>query len=361
MEADRDERGPDTPAPRARSSWLGFVVAAAAAVAALWFLQKILTALLLLFLVLVIGIALSAPIGWMKRRGLNPRMASAAVLTLFFATVALVGWLVIPRVAAQLVVLFERLPDLVIRLNGQIVELLDRNPELQRLVAGSGGIPDFSPAAFGLFEGVGTISLGLLGGLALIIIFLSGLISVVQRPRPLLRAYVGSLPRRHRAAGVRAYRRFARAIVGWAKASVIIGAVEFVLVYLFLSWMDVPGALVWAALAFFVEFIPRIGNYLMAIPPVLVALTMGPMTAIWVLLFYFVMSEIMGAFVNPRIGGAQMALHPLLLLFFALAFALAFGLLGALVSAPAAALFAAYYSEFYMKRNRPPRGTMETE
>lgn len=352
--AGSEESGRITPVPRPRISWLGFAAAAAAAIAALWFLQKVLTALLLLFLVLVVGIALSAPVRWLKRRGLGNRAAVALVLLLFFASLALVGWLVIPRVAAQLVVLIERLPDLLVRLNSQIVDLLDRNPELQRLVAESGGIPDFQPAVMGLFEGVGTVSLGLLGGLALTIIFLSGLISVVQRPKPILRAYVGSLPQRHRRAGVRAYRRSARSVIGWAKASVIIGTIEFVLVFLFLSYLEVPGALVWAALAFFVEFIPRIGNYLMAIPPVLVSLTMGPLTAVWVALFYFVMSEIMGAFVNPRIGGAVMALHPLLLLFFALAFVLAFGVLGALVSTPAAAFFAAYYSEFYMKRHRAP-------
>jgi len=347
MQAD-GQRAPIRP----RGSWIGFVVAAGAAVAALWFLQKILTALLLLFLVLVVGIALSAPIQWLAKRGLGPRLSTLVVMILFFASLGLVGALVIPRVAAQLAVLVERLPDLLVRLNTQIMSLLDRRPELQRLVGESGGIPDFSPAALGLFEGVGSFSLGLLGAVALTIIFLSGVISVVQRPLPILRAYIGSLPVPHRRAGVRAYRRAARSIVGWTKASVIIGSIEFVLVFAFLTWLDVPGALVWAALAFFVEFIPRIGNYLMAIPPVLVSLTLGPLTAVWVALFYLVMGELMGAFVAPRIGGAAMAIHPLLLLFFALAFALAFGLLGALVATPAAAFFAAFYSEFYMKRQR---------
>lgn len=349
MLADGRESGP--PPPRTRPTVMGFVAAAAAAVALLWIIQKVMTALLLLFLVLVVGIALSAPINWLTRRNVDRRLAKALVLSGFFSCLILVGWLVIPRVAAQLVILFERLPDLVIRLNAQIIDLLDRNPELQRMVADSGGVPDLRGALMSLFEGVGSFSLGLLGAVALIIIFLSGVISVVQRPKPIFRGYVGSLPARHRRAGVRAYRRFARSVVGWAKASVIIGSIEFLLVFAFLSFLDVPGALVWAALAFFVEFIPRIGNYLMAIPPVLVSLTMGPMTAVWVALFYFAMGEIMGAFVNPRIGGAVMALHPLLLLFFALGFALAFGLLGALVATPAAALFTAYYSEFYLKRH----------
>lgn len=348
------QRGPIPPRPR--TTWIGFVLAAAGAVVTLWFLQRILTALLLLFLMVVVSMALAVPVAFFRRRGLGSRLAPALVLFLFIAALALVGWLVIPRVADQLVVLIERLPDLLVRLNAQIVDLLHRNPELQGMVAGNGGPPDLSPAALNLFQGVGNFSLSLLGGLALTIIFLSGVISVVSNPRPVLRAYIASLPAAHRRAGVRAYRRAQRAIAGWTRATVVIGTLEFVLVFLVLTLLDVPGALVWAALAFFVEFIPRIGNYLMAIPPVLVSLTIGPMTALWVALFYFVMGEIVGAFVAPRIGGAAMAIHPLLLLFFALAFALAFGLLGALVATPAAAFFTAFYSEFYMKRHRAPAG-----
>lgn len=354
MQGDAHSLRANGPTPaRPRASWLGFVVAAAAAVATLWFVQRIMTALLLMFLVGVVAIALSSPIRWLRRNGVGRRGSAAIVLAIFIATLLLVGWLVIPRVAAQLIVLLERLPQLVVQLNGQLIDLLSRNPELQRLVASNGQPPDFSRAALGLFEGVGSIGLGLLGALALTIIFLSGVISVVSNPRPIVRAYLGSLPARHRIAGLRAYRRAARSIVGWTEATVIIGSIEFVLVFFVLTLLDVPGALVWAALAFFVEFIPRIGNYLMAIPPVLVALSVDPSTALWVALFYFAMGEIIGAFVAPRIGGAAMAVHPLLLLFFALAFALAFGLLGALVATPAAAFFAAFYSEFYLKRALP--------
>ena len=149
---------------------------------------------------------------------------------------------------------------------------------------------------------------------------------------------------------MRAYRRASRAVVGWTKASLVIGAIQSVAAFIFLSLMDVPGALVWAALAFFADFIPRIGGYVMAFPPVVLALTLGPMTAVWVALFYLVSNEILGSVVAPKIRGATMQLHPVLLIFFTLAFALAFGLLGAIVATPAAAFFSAFYSEFYMKR-----------
>ena len=74
------------------------------------------------------------------------------------------------------------------------------------------------------------------------------------------------------------------------------------------------------------------------------------MTAIWVTLFYIVSNEILGSVVAPKIRGATMQLHPVLLIFFTLAFALAFGLLGAIVATPAAAFASAYYSEFYLRR-----------
>jgi predicted PurR-regulated permease PerM len=119
---------------------------------------------------------------------------------------------------------------------------------------------------------------------------------------------------------------------------------------IFLSLMHVPGALVWAALAFFADFIPRIGGYIMAFPPVILALAIGPMTAVWVVLFYIISGEILGSIVAPKIRGTTMQPHPVLIIFFTLAFALAFGLLGAIVATPAAAFFSAYYSEFYLRR-----------
>jgi predicted PurR-regulated permease PerM len=232
------QRGPISPRPR--SSWIGFVLAAAGAVVTLWFLQRILTALLLLFLIIVVSMALAVPVAFLRRRGLGKRLAPALVLFLFVASLGLIGWLVIPRVADQVIVLVERLPDLVASMNVQLADLLDRHPELQGLVAGSGGTPDLSPAAFGLFQGVGNFSLGLLGALALTIIFLSGVISVVSNPKPMLRAYIASLPVQHRYAGVRAYRRCQRSIAGWTKATLIIGIIEFIAVFIVLTLLEVP-------------------------------------------------------------------------------------------------------------------------
>ena len=332
-------------------SWLGFVLAAAAAVAALWFLERIVVAVLLIFFALVVSIALSAPVNWFIRRGLSRRLAAVTTLLIFFGSIILLAALVIPTLAGQIVLLSHRLPQLIGQIDEQLSDLVASYPDLQGFYTPQAtSIRNAVPSASELFQGLGGISLSLLGAAALAVVFFSTVAYVVLDPRPLLNAYLGSLPRAYLPAGMRAYRRASHSVIGWTKASFVIGAIQAVAVFVFLSLMNVPAALVWAALAFFADFIPRIGGYVMALPPIVLALTVGPMTAIWVGVYYLVSNEILGSVVAPKIRGATMQLHPVLLLFFTLAFALAFGLLGAIVATPAAAFFSAFYSEFYLKR-----------
>ena len=341
----------DTPLPPAlRGSWLGFVMAAASAVFVLWFAYTVAGAILLLFFAVVVAIALSGPVDWFVEKGLSRRLASLLTLALFFGTIALIFALVIPRLVAQIVALANGLPRLIFQVQTEVNGMLANYPELQRNIRFDPANADLGPAAMNIFTGISSFSLSLLGFAALLIIFFSTIVYIVLDPMPLLHGYVGSLPRAYRAAGMRAYRRATKAVIGWAQASLVVGAIQAVAVFIFLSWMGIPGALVGAALAFFSDFIPRIGGYIMAAPPMLIALGDGPMQAVWVGLFYLASNEILGSVVAPHIRGETMKIHPVAIIFFTVAFALAFGLIGAIVATPAAAFASAFYSEFYMKR-----------
>jgi predicted PurR-regulated permease PerM len=342
---------PVSPArPPIFASWLAFVVAAAAAIAALWFLERIVLAILIVFFAIVVGIALSAPANWFRRRGLSPRTAGVVTLLLFFATIVVLAALVIPQLVGQIAVLGHQLPQLIAQIDAQLADWLAGYPDLQNSFGPQGAsVRSMIPNASQLFQGLGGISLSLLGGAALLVIFFSTVAYTVLDPKPLLCAYLRSLPRAYLPAGMRAYRRAAHAVIGWTKASLVMGAIQAVGVFVFLTLMGVPAALVWAALAFFADFIPRIGGYVMAFPPIVLALTVSPSTAFWTGVYYLVSNEILGSVVAPKVRGEAMRLHPVLLVFFTLAFALAFGVLGAIVATPAAAFFSAFYSEFYLR------------
>lgn len=336
--------------PARPASAIGLVLAAAAAVVVLWFAYTVAGAILLLFFAIVVAIALSGPVDWFVEKGLSRRASALLTLLLFFGTIAVIFALVIPRLVAQIVTLANALPRLIFQVQTEVNGMLANYPELQRNIRFDPSSTDLGPAAMNLFTGISSFSLSLLGFAALLIIFFSTIVYIVLDPMPLLHGYVGSLPRAYRAAGMRAYRRATKAVIGWAQASLVVGAMQAVAVFIFLTWLGMPGALVWAALAFFSDFIPRIGGYIMAAPPMLIALADGPMKAVWVGLFYLASNEILGSVVAPKIRGETMKIHPVAIIFFTVAFALAFGLIGAIVATPAAAFASAFYSEFYMKR-----------
>lgn len=343
---------PPSPAYRSRAAaYMSLIFGAAAAVILLWFLYKVMTAVLLLFFALVVTIALSAPVRWLVGRGMKRKPAAALTFALFLGAVVALGAWVLPLVAAQIVLLVDRLPSMIAQFNAQMSALFARYPELQGLMsADQAALEGVVPSTAHLVSGGLGASLTLIAFAALLIVFLSFVLYALLDPLPILRGYLGSLPADRRRQGARAFARASRAVIGWTKASVVLGVIQALLVFIFLTWLKVPGALVWAALAFFSEFIPRIGGYVMAAPPLLIALAIGPATALWVALFYLVSNEILGNVLAPRVRGQTMQLHPVLLLFFTLAFALAFGLLGAIVATPAAAFFSAYYGEFYLRR-----------
>ena len=88
----------------------------------------------------------------------------------------------------------------------------------------------------------------------------------------------------------------------------------------------------------------------MAVPPILIALSIDPMTAMWVAIFYLVLDEIMGDFVIPHIRASTMKIHPVSLLVMLLAMVTVFGLMGALIATPLTAFIKAYYETFYEKK-----------
>ena len=205
---------------------------------------------------------------------------------------------------------------------------------------------------------VGRFSLGVAALLVLSITWMTIVVYLVAEPRSMLRGMLRLAPLAERAAVERAFIAFSRMVMAWLWANLFVGLVEGVLVAVFLSWLSVPGALVWAALASISVFIPKIGAWIMAIPPLLVTLASDPALALWITVFYVVMNEVMSDVVLPRIQSRSMAVHPAYLVVFVLAFASAFGLLGAVIATPVAGLVAAIWSEFVLSR-RPPVAQVE--
>jgi len=101
-----------------------------------------------------------------------------------------------------------------------------------------------------------------------------------------------------------------------------------------LCWvLDVDLVLLWALLAFLLNFIPTVGSIIASIPPTLLALVLyGPGTALAVGGGYAVINATIGSLVEPRLMGRALGLSPLVVFLSMLLWGYLLGVVGALLS-----------------------------
>jgi predicted PurR-regulated permease PerM len=348
--------GPDEPAagpvhrePGLAAALTRAILLAFALVVLLWLLLRIRGVLMFFALALVLAISLNAPVTWLERRGWSRGLATGLATLAVLGALGLVGWLVAPAMAQQATALARGVPQIVAGLQARASTILAGYPEVEERIRADAGT-HLAAWAVGLLGDVWSYGFSLLGALLLGLLLLSIVIYLVSNPRPLLEGYVRAMPPHLRGPAARAFARSSDATVGWMKANVVLGTLKAVPTFFFLYFMGIPAAVVWSVLAFFSALVPRIGFYVMAVPPVLVALSISPAKAAWTALFFWVWSEILGSLIAPRVQGGTMDVHPVFLLFVTMAMAVAFGLVGVLIAAPAAGFIKAYYEEFYLAR-----------
>ena len=110
-------------------------------------------------------------------------------------------------------------------------------------------------------------------------------------------------------------------------------------------------ALLFGAWVAVTEVIPYLGPWLGAIPPLIYALVVHPISALWVALLFLGIHQIEGHVVVPKVMGNALRLHPLLVIFGLAAGTELYGLPGALIALPLLAVGRAMW-EFFSDRIR---------
>jgi len=142
-------------------------------------------------------------------------------------------------------------------------------------------------------------------------------------------------------------------VKGQSLVSLIIGTSAGVGLWLFgvLGWLPhgQKYALLFGAWVAITELIPYLGPWLGSIPPLLYALVVHPVSAIWVILLFLAIHQVEGHIVVPNVMGSALRLHPLLVIFGLLAGGEIYGLPGALIALPLLAAGRAMW-EFFGER-----------
>jgi predicted PurR-regulated permease PerM len=140
---------------------------------------------------------------------------------------------------------------------------------------------------------------------------------------------------------------------GQVALSLIIGASAWLGLYVFgLTGLLPRGdnyALVFGGWVAVAEVLPYLGPWLGAVPPLVYALVVHPISALWVAILFLGIHQLEGHLVVPNVMGRSLRLHPLLVIFGLLAGTAIDGIGGALMALPLLAVGRATW-EFFAER-----------
>lgn len=319
-----------------------------------WFLVTAAPVVLLFLFAAVMALALNPLATWLERW--LPRWAAAlSVLVGLALLAALLGWLVVPQVIEQATEIADDIPGYIAAASERVEAWVARQEYIpEDLSVDAETVRNALPSVGRMLTRIGRYTVSAVTAAVLFVVLLSTVAYMLVSPRPLVAGYIALFPERLKDKAHNAYVRSAKMVSGWMASNVIVGGIEAVAAGLFLWWLGLPAPLLWATLTFFSELIPKIGPYLMTLPPILVALAIDPILAVWVILFYVALNEVTSDTVAPAVRGKTMELHPVALLFTVLALAAVFGLWGALLATPLTGIAKVFYEEFwYNDRARP--------
>jgi predicted PurR-regulated permease PerM len=280
------------------------------------------------FLALVITVTLH-PIRIRLERHRLPQWAAsllmllAAYLVLFLLTLALI--VAVAQLAALIPEYTVQIKDTVANAGNTLRDLGVKQDQIDAVVHAidPGQVVDL---AMSLLSG----TLGVLGNLFFLFTVLLFLTFDTDSTRRSLSTLGERFPD-----PVAALANFARGTRSYMAVSAGFGLVVAVIDGTVLHFMGVPGAFVWAVLAFVTNFIPNIGFVIGVIPPALIALLEGgPGLMVAVIIVYSVINFVIQSVIQPRVVGDAVGLSATLTFLSLVFWTWVVGPLGALLAVP---------------------------
>lgn len=295
-----------------------------------WVFLRLASSLVTAFIAVLLAMTLDPLVLWLEQRRVARPLGALIVTLALVAIAAAIVWAGVPVAVEQSQVVAGRMGEFSRELAGRLpAPVADA---LQRSIRGEGGLGAVAARATSVGASVLRAATSAVLALALMLyLLIDG-----RRTYAYLLAYVPFAYRRRAGETAEEVQRIVSAYVaGNLLTSVLAATFVFVL----LSLLRVPAALVLALLAGVFDFLPVIGFILSVGPAVLLALTVSPTAALTVAIAYAAYHLLEAYYITPKVYGDRLELSDVaVLIAFAFGFELG-GVVGALLALPIAAAY----------------------
>ncbi|MFB7656100.1 MULTISPECIES: AI-2E family transporter [unclassified Streptomyces] len=337
-----------------------------------WAFHQLTSLLINILIAFFLALAIEPAVSWMAGRGL--RRGFATFLVFLAVLVAAAGFVTLlgSMLAGQIVKMVEDFPDyldsVISWVNGHFHTDL-RRVDIQEGLLRSDWLRNYvQNSATGVLD----VSTQVLGGLfQLLTVLLFSFYFAADGPR-LRRKLCSVLPPARQAEVLRAWEIAVDKTGGYLYSRGLMALISGAAHYVLLEVLEVPYApalAVWVGLVS--QFIPTIGTYLAGALPMLIAFTVNPWYALWVLIFVVIYQQFENYVLQPKLTSKTVDIHPAVAFGSVVAGTALLGAVGALIAIPAIATLQAFLGAYvkrydvtddprvHGRRNRPsgPGGT----
>ncbi|AXE89084.1 AI-2E family transporter [Streptomyces sp. Go-475] len=343
--------GPNGRMPR----WLPRAMVLALALVAVfqlgsWAFHQLTGLLINILIAFFLALAIEPAVSWMASRGMRRGLATfvvfIGVMIVSAGFVTLLGSIL----ADQIIKMIEGFPaylDSVINWINTHFKTDLKRVDIQEGLLRSDWLRNYvQNSATGVLD----VSAQVIGGLfQLLTIALFSFYFAADGPR-LRRALCSVLPPARQAEVLRAWEIAVNKTGGYIYSRGLMALISGIAHFVLLQVLDVPYApvlAVWVGLVS--QFIPTIGTYLAGALPMLIAFTVNPWYALWVLIFVVVYQQFENYVLQPKLTAKTVDIHPAVAFGSVIAGTALLGAVGALIAIPAIATLQAFLGA-YVKR-----------
>ena len=322
-----------------------------------------------LFLPLIVGIAIAfiinVPMKQIERKVFNIdkrkhkkmiRVISLVLsIVIIFGVIGLILFLVIPELISAINMVGQTIPKDFTWVNDIANKLSDLYPSLEQYIKeiDTKSLIETSINSAGNFV---TVIIGFLSSLiSRIIIFFIGFIlsiyilleNLARQCNKLMTAFVSDDVRNNVIKVVKlSNTTFTNFITGQCLDAILIATLLFII----MSLLHIPYALIIAVLFAVTALIPYIGAFIaLAVGVLLIAVT-NPIMSLWYVIIFFALQQLDENFTYPKIVGKSVGLPALLALLAALIGGSVFGFIGVIISIPLSSIIYALFREYVNER-----------
>ncbi|MGW0927796.1 AI-2E family transporter [Streptomyces sp. NPDC002644] len=315
-----------------------------------WAFHRLTGLLINVLIAFFLALAIEPAVSWMASRGI--RRGVAACLVFLGVLVGAAGFVTLmsSMLADQIIQIIDDFPhylDSVINWINAHFDTELRRVDVQESLLSSDWLHSYvEDSASGVLD----VSAQVLGGLfQLLTVTLFSFYFAADGPR-LRRALCSVLPPARQAEVLRAWEIAVDKTGGYIYSRGLMALFSGLAHYVLLQSLDVPYApvlAVWVGLVS--QFIPTIGTYLAGALPMLIAFTVNPWYALWILVFVVVYQQFENYLLQPKLTARTVDIHPAVAFGSVIAGTALLGAVGALIAIPAVATLQAFLGA-YVKR-----------